>query len=78
MKVIGFIDLDNSASVNDVSINKRYNGSRMHRFSVPFGITEKNALHLQGELGYHPAGYGFYSFDATISGTTWSCADSCD
>ncbi len=63
---------------DDVTISKRHNNGRMHKFSVPYGITRARAIELQTELGYHPAGYGFYNFDATMSMTTWCCADSCD
>jgi hypothetical protein len=37
-------------------------------------LTEEEAIEAQIKFGYHPAGYGFYSF----KGDTWSCADNCD
>jgi hypothetical protein len=37
-------------------------------------LTEEEAIEAQIKSGYHPAGYGFYSF----KGDTWSCATSCD
>jgi len=65
-------------TTNDVTVSKRHNGGRLHKFSVPFGIPYDTAWKLQRELGYHPLGYGFYSFDATLTKTTWCCGDSCD
>ena len=42
-------------------------------------------MNLQEDYGYHPAGYGFYSFRVVtldpneIEGvTTWECQRSCD
>ena len=80
IKVLGHIDLDGKATVNDITFTRadRRKSNSFHRFSVPFGITRKAAEKLQMEYGYHPLGYGFYSFDATLSGTTWKCSDSCD
>ena len=75
-KINKFINLDKT-TINDVTISKHYNSS-MHKFSVPVGIRQKHAMKLQKEIGYHPNGYGFYSFDATLSGTTWYCNNSCD
>ena len=41
-------------------------------------ITEDGAAALQMKAGYHPAGYGFYSF-ACINGIArWNCSNSCD
>lgn len=61
-----------------VSVLWNHNNGSMNKFSVPKSITEKEAVDLQMELGYHPSGYGFYSFDPTLSETTWKCADNCD
>ena len=77
VEVLGFIDLDNKTTVENVTLFKNHSG-RMHKFCVPWQITEKQALELQAELSYHPAGYGFYSFEATPVGTTWACGNSCD
>ena len=77
-KIIGLVDVANKATKDDVTVSQRHNGGRLHKFSVPFGITQKKACELQKELGYHPLGYGFYSFDATLTETTWCCGDSCD
>ena len=45
-------------------------------------ITEEMALVEQQKLGYHPAGYGFYSFKCRQEGdkyiANWECAASCD
>lgn len=82
-KILGKIDLPNDPikripTIKDVTVIERYNGGRFHFFSVPFAISSDQARKLQGRLGYHPAGYGFYGFDATISQTVWKCQDSCD
>lgn len=78
MKKIGFIDLDGKATIKDLTVITKYNGSRFHFFCVPFAITKEKAIELQTEAGYPPAGYGFYGFDPTISQTVWKCLDSCD
>ena len=48
-------------------------------------LTEGEAMNLQEEYGYHPAGYGFYGFRVVtldpneIEGvTSWECQRSCD
>ena len=41
-------------------------------------ITEDGAIRLQEKAGYHPAGYGFYSF-ACINGIArWECHNCCN
>lgn len=76
MKIIGFIDLDNEATVNDVTLERWKNG--WHCFSVPFQISITKAGELQADMSYHPYGYGLYDFQATPTLTTWKCAISCD
>lgn len=51
---------------------------RMFKFFTPFELTQAEALKVQLELGYHPSGYGFYSFMSSKIATTWMCGDSCD
>jgi hypothetical protein len=63
---------------DDVQISWNHGGGRMHLFSVSGSISKEEACELQMQLGYHPAGYGFYAFDPTITLTTWKCSDSCD
>ena len=41
-------------------------------------ITEGEAMNLQEEYGYHPAGYGFYGYTVEDGVTTWECQRSCD
>ena len=48
-------------------------------------LTEGEAMNLQEEYGYHPAGYGFSNFRVVtldpneIDGvTSWECQRSCD
>ena len=47
-------------------------------------ISEDQALKAQMELGYHPAGYGFYNFTVKrcpvlfVYTATWRCQASCD
>ena len=54
-------------------------------FSYDGELTKGEAMNLQEDYGYHPAGYGFYSFVvtqiSTLGGdvvTTWECQRSCD
>jgi hypothetical protein len=51
---------------------------RMFIFSTPGRINEDQATEIQMQLGYHPCGYGFYSFNPSDDKTTWKCGDSCD
>lgn len=75
-KVIGKIDLDNSTTTKDVTVRRH---GRMINFYVPWSITSEQALILQENLGYIPAGYGFYGFTHDPeNGTHWACGDSCD
>lgn len=48
------------------------------KFSIPMLITSEEASTLQADLGYHPAGYGKYCFNASENMTTWQCSSSCD
>jgi hypothetical protein len=61
------IAFDNGNGVGD-SINFTYHGV----------ITEGEAMNLQEDYGYHPAGYGFYGFSVENGVTTWECQRSCD
>ena len=77
MNIIGKIDLDNSTTIEQVTMFKLFDG-RNHRFVVNHQISEDTALRLQKELSYHPAGYGFYGFYPTPQQTEWFCYGSCD
>lgn len=64
--------------------------NRNHKFTIPEKITQEQAVELQKELGYHPAGYGFHGYnviETTIERkgnkeityrTEWYCYDNCD
>ena len=41
-------------------------------------LTEGEAMNLQDDYGYHPAGYGFYGYTIEDGVTTWECQRSCD
>lgn len=66
------------ATKDDVQTYWNVDKSRMHKFFVPFAITEEEACELQMQLGYHPAGYGFYRFETAENATTWLCGNSSD
>ena len=78
---------DYSPAANTLSIafdNGNGVGSSIE-FTYHGVITEGEAMNLQEEYGYHPAGYGFYGFRVVtldpneIEGvTTWECQRSCD
>jgi hypothetical protein len=78
VKIIGKIDLNNTTTIKDVVLETRVKGMRMHRFTVPWMISEDQARELQADLSYHPAGYGFYRFESSPKETVWYCGDSCD
>ena len=78
---------DYSPAANTLSIafdNGNGVGSSIE-FTYHGVITEGEAMNLQEEYGYHPAGYGFYGFRVVtldpneVEGvTTWECQRSCD
>ena len=83
--LIGQLDIDNTSTKEEVTHtpakHKAEDGTILdswHRFSIPKGITKEQAQKLQAQLGYHPLGYGFGSFDATKTITRWRCFHSCD
>ncbi len=47
-------------------------------FNYPGNISENEALELQKNAGYHPAGYDFYSFMVSNNKSTWLCSSSSD
>ena len=88
--VLGRVDNmnnDYSQAANTLSIafdNGNGVGSSI-QFTYHGVITEGEAMNLQEDYGYHPAGYGFYSFRVVtldpneVDGvTTWECQRSCD
>ena len=78
---------DYSPAANTLSIafdNGNGVGSSIE-FTYHGVITEGEAMNLQEDYGYHPAGYGFYGFRVVtldpneVEGvTTWECQRSCD
>ena len=78
---------DYSPAANTLSIafdNGNGVGSSIE-FTYHGVITEGEAMNLQEDYGYHPAGYGFYNFRVVtldpneIEGvTSWECQRSCD
>ena len=78
---------DYSPAANTLSIafdNGNGVGSSIE-FTYHGVITEGEAMNLQEDYGYHPAGYGFFNFRVVtldpneIEGvTTWECQRSCD
>lgn len=66
-----------SANPNKNDVTKVRDG-RDFKFSIPYKVTKEQALKLQEEVGYHPAGYGFYKFSASDDKSTWVCMTSCD
>jgi len=63
---------------HDLKLVTKERKSRMFEFTYPGPLTEQEACEIQMQLGYHPAGYGFYGFKSTPLLTQWSCGDSCD
>ena len=90
MMVVGWVDNmsnDYSPAANTLSIafDNGNGGGNSIEFTYHGVITEGEAMNLQEEYGYHPAGYGFYGFEvtqiSTLEGdvvTTWECQRSCD
>lgn len=49
-----------------------------HQWTYDGVLTEAEAAQKQQDAGYHPCGYGFYSFRVNDGKTTWECSQSCD
>ena len=49
-----------------------------NHFTYDGVLTLEEASEMQKDAGYHPAGYGFYSFGVIDGKTTWQCSNSCD
>ncbi len=75
-KVIGRIDLDNKVTKEQVTVERK--GNSIHFSVTGVAVYADHAKELQGQLGYHPLGYGFNNFVPTTTGTTWRCWSSCD
>ena len=41
-------------------------------------LTKDQAFEMQTEFGYHPHGYGFFSYKVEDSKTTWNSFKCCD
>ena len=83
----GEIDMVEPTKLDYLSVsNDGGNGvSNSMYFTFDGELTEGEAMNLQEDYGYHPAGYGFYNFRVVtldpneIEGvTTWECQRSCD
>ena len=61
-----------------LSYEKDYNQPGSIYFKYVGSITEDDAIKLQEEAGYHPAGYGFYGFKSKNGIATWNCSNSCN
>ena len=71
---------DYSPAANTLSIafdNGNGVGSSIH-FTYHGVVSEGEAMNLQEDYGYHPAGYGFYGYKVENDVTTWHCQRSCD
>ena len=77
MMVVGWVD---NMSLDNLSVSTDGgNGvSNSMYFSYDGVITEGEAMNLQEDYGYHPAGYGFYGYKVENNVTTWECQRSCD
>ena len=81
--VLGRVDNmsnDYSPAANTLSIafdNGNGVGSSIH-FTYHGVVSEGEAMNLQEDYGYHPAGYGFYGYTVEDGVTTWECQRSCD
>jgi hypothetical protein len=47
-------------------------------FEVDRQINFEEAMEIQTQKGYSPAGYGFEDFKQEVGKTTWTCWTSCD
>jgi hypothetical protein len=68
----------NSKKYGKITVISTYVDRTWTSIEVDVIITEEEALLIQEKLGYHPCGYGFYSFAVKGSATTWKRSNSCD
>ena len=61
-----------------LSYKKDYTFPGSIYFKYVGNITEDGAMILQQRAGYHPAGYGFYSFVKINGIARWNCSNSCN
>jgi len=61
-----------------VSVSGGSNVTGTMYFTFSGKLTEGEAMNLQEDYGYHPAGYGFYGYTLEGGVTTWNCQRSCD
>jgi len=64
--------------MNNLIINKDYKFPGSIYFRYVGEITEDEAMEFQLEAGFHPHGYGFYSFTCKNGISKWNCLNSCD
>ena len=76
----GEIDMDEPTKLDYLSVSTDGgNGvSNSMYFTFDGELTEGEAMNLQEDYGYHPAGYGFYGYKLENGVTTWECQRSCD
>ena len=81
------IDMDEPTRLDYLSVSTDGGNGVSNSMYFTFNgvLTEGEAMNLQEDYGYHPAGYGFYNFIvtqiSTLEGdvvTTWECQRSCD
>ena len=81
------IDMDEPTRLDYLSVSTDGGNGVSNSMYFTFNgvLTEGEAMNLQEEAGYHPAGYGFYNFRVVtldpneIDGvTSWECQRSCD
>ena len=74
------IDMDEPTRLDylSVSVTGESDVTGTVEFSFDGILTEDEAMDLQEEYGYHPAGYGFCGHKVENDETTWSCSRSCD
>ena len=61
-----------------VTLSGGHSVTGTRHFTFNGTLTEDEAMDLQEESGYHPAGYGFNSYKVENNVTTWRCSRSCD
>ena len=74
------IDMDEPTKMDYLSVSTDGGNGVSDSMYFTFNgvLTEDEAMELQEEYGYHPSGYGFYSYTVENDVTTWNCQRSCD
>ena len=78
MKNVLYIFLIQKNIMNNLFIKREHKFPGSIWFKYVGEITEDEAMEFQKKSGFHPQGYGFFSFTCKDGVSEWNCLNSCD